>query len=161
MTFDPVLQFMVMVVLPLMIFIVGAIWGHFAQKRHIEDLEKREKRYSKFPVHNGRKPPEGYEVSRAALVMGSVVISEDVLKRLFARLRNLFGGNIKSYESLLNRARREACLRMIQDAEEGGSDAVINVRYDTAGMGAKTAERSSPVGVEVLVFGTGIKLRKA
>ena len=42
------------------------------------------------------------------LVAGSVVISEDYFKRIVSSLQSLFGGRLRSYESLVDRARREA-----------------------------------------------------
>jgi uncharacterized protein YbjQ (UPF0145 family) len=44
-------------------------------------------------------------------VSGSVVVSVDYFKRFLAGLRTLVGGRVTSYETLLDRARREAILR--------------------------------------------------
>lgn len=155
------LQVFLVVVLPLSIFIGGALWGRLNEKSHLEDLARREENYKNFPIQNWRKIPEGYQVTQAVLVTGAVVISEDVWKRFLARLKSLVGGNIKSYETLMDRARREACLRMLEDAKVRGADAVMNVRYDSADIGSMSDQRSSPLGVEVLVFGTALNLRKA
>ena len=40
------------------------------------------------------------------------MVSVDYFKRFLAGLRMIFGGRVSSYESLLDRARREALLRM-------------------------------------------------
>lgn len=155
------LQVFFVVVVPLSIFIGAAVWGRLNEKAHLEDLARREESYKDFPIENWRKVPKGYQVTQGALVTGAVVISEDVWKRFLARLKALVGGNIKSYETLMDRARREACLRMLEDAKARGADAVMNVRYDSADIGSMSAQRSSPLGVEVLVFGTALNLRKA
>jgi uncharacterized protein YbjQ (UPF0145 family) len=155
------LQVFFVVVVPLSIFIGAAVCGRLNEKAHLEDLARREESYKDFPIENWQKVPMGYQVTQGALVTGAVVISEDVWKRFLARLKALVGGNIKSYETLMDRARREACLRMLEDAKARGADAVMNVRYDSADIGSMSAQRSSPLGVEVLVFGTALNLRKA
>ncbi len=55
--------------------------------------------------------------------MGSVVIATDYFKVFAAGLRNLFGGEMKTYRTLMGRARREAIVRMLEQAQELGGDA--------------------------------------
>ena len=76
----------------------------------------------------------------ATLVLGQAVIASDYLKRFLARLRNIFGGEMRSYETLLTRARREAILRMLDRARTMGYDAVCNVRINTATIGRGMVE---------------------
>ena len=45
-----------------------------------------------------------------------------------------FGGRVTSYESLLDRARRESLLRMKQQASSMGAVMVFNVKYETASI---------------------------
>jgi len=86
--------------------------------------------------------------------MGSVVISVDYFKRLLAALRNFFGGRVKSYETLLDRARREAILRMQQEAKELGANVVINIKLETASI---SKGRKNAIGsVEILAYGTAM-----
>ncbi|MBW2399217.1 MAG: heavy metal-binding domain-containing protein, partial [Deltaproteobacteria bacterium] len=91
-------------------------------------------------------------------VSGSVVISVDYFKRFLAGLRQFVGGRVKSYETILDRARREAVLRLKEEAAAAGYAAVINVRLETARM-ANGRNGSGIAGLEVLAYGTGIKLR--
>ena len=146
--------------LPFLVLLVGGLWGRRAEKLHFADLLRREKIYDNFPIYNVRKAPSGYEPFDAGLVSGAVVISEDAGKRFLARLKNMVGGNIKSYETLLERARREARLRMLEQASAAGANAVVNVRYDTSDLSSQRETQASPVGIEVLVFATALKLRK-
>lgn len=157
----PWLEILFFFIVPLVVFIAGGIRGRFHEESHLADLARREESYKTFPIQNWGKVPDGYEVSGATLVFGAVVISEDVWKRFLARLKGLVGGNIRSYETLMDRARREACLRMLEDAKVRGADAVMNVRYDSADIGSMSGQRVSPIGVEVLAFGTALNLRKA
>jgi uncharacterized protein YbjQ (UPF0145 family) len=86
------------------------------------------------------------------MVYGHVVISIDYFKRFLAGLRNIFGGEVSSYETILDRARREAILRMKEAAKE--ADIIINLRIETSTI-AKSSKNQ--VGCsEVLAYGTAI-----
>ena len=71
---------------------------------------------------------------------------------------DLIGGRIKTYEPLLDRARREAVLRMTEEAQRLGYDAVINVRLETSRLANARSNGQGIAGVEMLAFGTAIKL---
>jgi uncharacterized protein YbjQ (UPF0145 family) len=82
------------------------------------------------------------------------VISVDYFKRFLAALRNLFGGRVTSYESLLDRARRESLLRMKEQAAALGAAMVFNVKYETASI---SKGRGNSIGsIEVLAYGTAL-----
>ena len=92
------------------------------------------------------------------LVSGNVVISIDFFKKFVAGLRSLFGGRLQSYESLLDRARREAILRMKESALEIGAKVIINVRIETASI-SKSSSRNNGIGsVEVVAYGTALSV---
>ena len=91
---------------------------------------------------------------------GNTVVSIDHFKRFLAALRAILGGRIKSYESLLDRARREALLRLKKDAIDRGFHAVINVRLETTRLASSRQGGKGTAGVEVLAFGTGLKLEQ-
>jgi uncharacterized protein YbjQ (UPF0145 family) len=89
------------------------------------------------------------------------VVSVDYFKRFLAQLRGLVGGRVRAYESLLDRARREAVLRMKEEAAQRGFDAVINVRLESTNIAAPLRNDKGTAGVEVLAFGTALKLARA
>ena len=133
--------------------------GTFAEKRHYRSIEKRERAFLKLPAVSLRTPPyKPEEISESRLVYGSVVISIDYFKRVLAALRNIFGGGVKSYESLVDRARREATLRMKEKAPE--ADMIVNVRIETSSIG-KSSNRKGNIGsLEAIAYGTAVTLRK-
>ncbi len=92
----------------LIIFIVllslGYGFGRWAENRHYKSIIEREAKLNSIPAIASRFPPVG-KMHEQELVMGSVVISIDYFKRFLATLRNLFGGGVASYETLLDRAR--------------------------------------------------------
>jgi len=133
---------------------LGYGFGRLAEKRHYKSIIARERKYRKLYVIAAKFPPVTLAPPSSTLVTGSVVISVDYFKRFLAALRNLFGGRVKSYESLLDRARREAILRMKQQASELGADMVFNIKIETASI---SKGRKQTVGsVEVLAYGTAL-----
>ena len=91
-------------------------------------------------------------ITQVLLVQGSAVVSVDYFKRMVAALRNFFGGNIRAYETLVDRARREAILRLKQSCPDATQ--IINLRIETSSI-YKGAGRQ--VGsVEVLAYATAL-----
>jgi uncharacterized protein YbjQ (UPF0145 family) len=138
--------------------IVTYLIGSWVEGRHFANLRMRELRSRSFPLAAFREVPAGWEVTESMLVHGSCVISLDYFKRFAAGLRLLIGGRIPSYETLLDRARREAVLRMKESAHAAGYRAIIGMRLETSQV-APSRQRG-PAGVEVLCFGTALKLGK-
>lgn len=137
----------------LVLLALGYGFGRHAEKTHYKSIIEREKRLNKLPAVVTKIAPYG-ETSRAELVTGSVVISVDYFKRFIAGLRNLIGGRVTSYESLLDRARREAILRMKEQAEKLGAKYVFNLKLETASI--SQSSRGGIGSIEVLAYGTAL-----
>lgn len=132
---------------------LGYGFGQYAEKKHYRSLIEREQRLNALPAITSRIPPTDVFYDQR-LVSGNVVISVDYFKRFLAGLRNLFGGRVISYETLLDRARREALLRMKEQAESLGAKLVFNVKYETASI--SKGRRNAIGSVEVLAYGTAM-----
>ena len=102
--------------------------------------------------------PEDWDAGESTLVTGSIVVSLDYFKRVIAGLRGIVGGRVKTYEPLLDRARREAVLRMIEDARAQGFDGIFNVRLETSRLANSRGDGEGTAGVEMLAFGTAVKM---
>lgn len=141
------------IIIFLSLIALGYFFGRLAEKRHYASILKREQLYLQLPTTTAKKPIGSLPaVKDSKLVTGSVVISVDYFKRILAGLRNFFGGRVSSYETLVDRARREAILRMKESCP--GATQLINLRIETSSI-AKGAKRQ--VGsVEVLAYGTAI-----
>jgi len=88
-------------------------------------------------------------------VTGSAVVATDYFKVFASSLQNLFGGEMREYETLVTRARREALVRMLDEAHRKGANAIYNVRLETSTVGGQQQKKSG--GVEVLAYGTALK----
>lgn len=141
----------------LIIFIVllslGYGFGKWAETRHYRSIIQREDELNSIPAIASRFPPVG-KMYEQELVMGSVVISVDYFKRFLATLRNLFGGRVVAYETLLDRARREALLRMKEEARKKNAQMVFNIKYETASI--SKGSRNTVGSVEILAYGTAL-----
>ena len=143
----------------LALIVIGYSSGTIAEKRHYRLIEVRERASLRMPVVTAEaRFPEG-KVTRAFLVQGSVVVSIDYFKRLMGILRNIFGGRVRAYESLVDRARREAILRMKEQALAGGGQMVTNLRLETSTI-SRSANRKGRIGsVEVIAYGTAVRFK--
>ena len=142
----------------LLLLLLGYFAGTYLERSHYVSIRQREQDLLKVPVVTFRSVPPSWRVESGALATGSVVVSVDYFKRFLAGLRILVGGRVKSYETLLDRGRREALLRMKEQAIANGYDAVINVRLETSRLA--NANGQGMAGVEILAFGTAVKLRE-
>lgn len=143
---------------PLIVFaalmLCGLIFGSAAERRHYKSIYQRERQLRHVLVFPERLPPPQVPAPSSLLVVGSVVISADYFKRFVAILRMLVGGRLNTYESLLDRARREAILRMKEQAQ--GAQSVFNVKLQTAAIAGRSA-RAGTACLEVIAYGTALR----
>jgi uncharacterized protein YbjQ (UPF0145 family) len=125
--------------------------GRWQERRHYRSLRAREAALQHVVALNTRYVPEGVQAQGALLVSGSVVISSDYFKTFLAGFRAFFGGRFRGYETLLERARREALLRLKAQAEAAGARLVIGVRFEST-----TIAGSTTPSVEMMAFGTAL-----
>lgn len=82
----------------------------------------------------------GKRIEALGLVKGTTVYSKSFGKDFMAGMKTLVGGEIEGYTDLLRQARQIATKRMVDEAEEMGADAVVNVRYASASIMQGAAE---------------------
>ncbi len=132
------------------LLIVGFLFGRIAEKRHFKSIVARELASNSLVAVASRFPPEN-ENYEQHLVVGNVVVASDYFKSAMASLINFFGGRVTPFESLLDRARREAILRMKHEASLLDAKFVFNVKLETSRIA------TGQVGaVEVVAYGTAL-----
>lgn len=131
--------------------VLGYVFGRWQEGRHYRSIREREQALRHVVALNTRYVPDGVTPGSAQLVTGGVVISSDYFKTFLAGFRSFFGGRFRGYETLLERARREALLRLKAEAQAAGSTLVIGVRFQST-----TIAGSATPSVEVLAFGTAL-----
>ncbi len=141
------------------VMLLGAwISGRILERRHLDNLLLLESGSRELLTVTIEDLPPDWHVESCELVMGNVVISQDYFKRFAASIKGIFGGNIRVLEPLLERARREALIRMKGVAHARGYDTIINVRIETATLASARGDGKGTAGVEILAFGTAISL---
>ena len=142
------------ILLVIFLLILGYFTGSIAERRHYKSIFRREDGLGDLVVIVAKTLPPMEPAPATTLVRGSVVISVDYFKRFLARLRMIFGGRIHTYESLLDRARREAILRMQEQARELGASMIYNMRFETSSI--SKGNKNAVGTVEVLAYGTAV-----
>ncbi len=142
----------------LSLFVLGLVVGRVLEGKHLQDLRRREQKLRSLPVVTLRKTPTSWQVNNARMVTGSVVISIDYFKRIASSIRGIFGGRIRSLEPLMDRARREAILRLREQAASQGDDVIIHLRLETSTLASGGGNNKQTAGVEVLAYGTALRL---
>ena len=147
----------VQISIPPFLILLGWIAGRTAERRHLRSLHRREQELADMMISNVKTFTGDADAQKGAtMVLGEAVIATDYLKSFLAKIRKILGGELKSYESLMQRARREAMLRMLYRARELGYDAVCNVRLDPSDIGGATQRRGA-VLVAICATGTAYK----
>ena len=94
---------------------------------------------------------QGVNYEELGVVNGSTIQSKNFVSDFGQGLKSIVGGELKSYTEMMEKARKQATQRMVDEAVKMGADAVIGVRYTTSAIMAQAAE--------VLVYGTAIKYK--
>lgn len=140
-------EFLIKSLIWLVLVAIGWYFGTRAERRHLKSLIIDEQKYQHIQVSSERfYEPKG--VNESILVVGSVVIAQDKFKQAVAAILSLFGKNLTVYETLLDRARREAVLRAKRQANDAGCHALYGLRFEMTEVQG---------GVEILAYGVAVK----
>ena len=152
------------VLLALLLLGIGGI-GMWLDKEHEKEIVYRRAQVGHVLVSDLRSFP-GRDASAGSpfeLLSGEVVLSANRLITFFGRIKQLFGGELRSFHGVITRARQEALLRLMEQAAERGFDAVANVRLEAVDVAGVTvnAQKSKKQGLYVGVIAYGTAYRRA
>lgn len=139
----------------LLLLPLGYVVGSLTERAHLRRLDRREQTLGDIILSDFRGLPVGCSADHCGLVTGEAVIASDYFKSFAARLRGLVGGEVRTFQTLMDRARREALLRMVFSAKSMGANRVINVRLATSNIGALQRRRGAPMA-EAIAYGTAV-----
>jgi uncharacterized protein YbjQ (UPF0145 family) len=150
---DLLVQLLVLVGLLTLGWVVGGI----RERRHLRSLAEREEDYADILVTDLTSFPQvALQHHPPRLMVAEVVIAADYLKAFLASFRQFFGGELKSYRSLMERGRREAILRLVEQARVLGYNALANLRVESADVGGNAQRRGMPM-VSVIAYATAYR----
>lgn len=127
--------------------------GKWIETRHYASIRAREKEMQSLLIIPVRTPQID-QPCRTEFVSGSVVISSDYFKMVYAGILKVIGGRMRPFESLVERARREAILRMKEEAKVLNGQYIFNVKFSTANLFQGNNNNGSCV--EVIAYGTAV-----
>ena len=93
----------------------------------------------------------GKEFEMLQIVKGSTIQTKNVGRDISQSFKHLVGGELKAYNDMMNDARALATKRMVEEANDLGADAIVNIRYSSAAIMQGAAE--------VIVYGTAVKFK--
>ena len=140
----------IQIVIFAILFSVGFGFGRFNERKHLQYLDEQEQRLAYIRVNNSRFNESTFP---GHMISSNVVISHDYFKYAIANVQNMLGGRLTSYESVVERARREAIVRLKLEAEKIGADQIMGIRLSTTELGMQGGM------VEVFAYGTAIQTK--
>ncbi|TEU03808.1 MAG: YbjQ family protein [Candidatus Aminicenantes bacterium] len=92
---------------------------------------------------------QGKEIKKMlGLVRGNTIRARHIGRDIKAGLKGIVGGEITDYTKMMAESREQALDRMVEEAEQLGANAIINIRLTTSMIMQSAAE--------ILAFGTGV-----
>lgn len=135
----------------IILFVVGWFFGARHERQHLVQLVISEQELGHILVSSERfHQPRLAANSEGELVLGSVVIAQDYFKMVIAKVLSLFGKNLTTYETLLDRARREALVRMRAQAQAKGYNHIYGLRLEVSNINQLGSM------VEAIAYGTAV-----
>lgn len=135
------------VVVFFILFFIGWGFGRHIERKHFKQLDEQEQRLAHIRLDSSRFKTAD---TQGQLIISNVVISHDYFKMVWATIHNFFGGQLKTYETVVERARREAVVRLKHQAEQLGATQILGLRLCTTEIGMQGGM------VEVMAYATVI-----
>ena len=76
----------------------------------------------------------GKEFEMLGIVKGSTIQSKNIGRDITQGFKTLIGGELTTYNEMMNNARALATKRMVAEAEKLEADAIVNIRYASASI---------------------------
>ena len=133
-------------------FVVLWAVSRILARRHELRLRRKEAGPRLF-ISTGKSLPGDATASR--MVSASVVVSHAVIRRFPVIFRRIIGGEIPVLGRTLARARRDALLRLEDEARAAGCSAIYNLRIATTGIGGND---DNAMKFEILAYGTAVAM---
>jgi len=152
------IELLISIGIPIVLVVVGRVVGARVERDHYQSIADREAHFRDQPAVSTKQWDAPGSIRSASLATGSVVVSVDHFKRFLSAFRMIFGGEVRSYSSLIDRGRREAILRMKESQPD--ADAYINTRLETSTI-SSTSGNEGIGTIEVLAYGTAVHYDRA
>lgn len=82
------------------------------------------------------------------ICQGSIVLSKNVFSDIGASFKTIVGGEIRAYSDMMDKARKSAHDRMVEDAKSKGANAIVMTRVTSSAVMQGASE--------ILIYGTAV-----
>jgi uncharacterized protein YbjQ (UPF0145 family) len=142
-------------ILPLTLLAGAWAAGSWIARAHEKNMAQRQQQVAHIRTTDTRQWLEPDPTQPVCgLVTSEVTLGIDHFRGFLGRLKNIFGGEVRSYQSTLDRARREALLRLSEQAHAMGCNAIANVRVGFADISGNANMTKKASMVSILASGT-------
>lgn len=141
---------------PLFLLAIAFFAGNSIARAHNKRMEQRQQVVAHIRSTDLKRfirPQPGSPVP--ALLCAEITLGIDHFRGFLGKLKNIFGGEVKSYQKTLDRARREAILQVIEQAHAAGMNAVANLRVEFVDISGNANMAKKASMVTILAYGTG------
>jgi uncharacterized protein YbjQ (UPF0145 family) len=141
---------------PLLMLALAFFAGNWIAKRHEAQMALRREALGAMEISDIStylRPDPSAPCPQ--MLNAEVTLGIDHFRGFMGRLKNIFGGEVRSYQATLDRARREAILRVMEQAHAEGMNAVANLRVDFVDISgnATMARKASMVTIQASATG--------
>lgn len=149
------IELIIDMLLPLLILAVAFFAGNVISSRHDKQLRERQQQVGHIrttDLNRFYKPDSGIQ---AQMFTAEVTLGIDHFRGFLGSLKCIFGGQIRSYQKTLDRARREALMQVVEQAAATGYNAVANLRLEFVDISGKANMVKRASMVTIIAYGTG------
>ncbi|MCC5849836.1 MAG: heavy metal-binding domain-containing protein [Verrucomicrobia bacterium] len=150
------LLFLVYFVVPLLLLVIAFFGGNAIALNHNKRLEARQQLVDHIRITDLKgyiRPQPGR--CTPGLFCAEITLGIDHFRGFLGKLKNILGGEVKSYEKTLDRARREAILQVMEQAHAAGMNAVTNLRLEFVDISGNANRAKKAAMVTIMAYGTG------
>ena len=135
--------------------IVCCVIGCFIEKSHYNNILKREKKLKRQSIvtFGNKNLNSKRRIKKIEFVSGEVVVCSSPLNNFIGGIQNFLGGNVSALESFHYRAKREALLRMQENAN--GANVILNFRVNCTIINRSEEKKGAPRCLAI-AYGTAI-----
>jgi uncharacterized protein YbjQ (UPF0145 family) len=131
--------------------VLALVTGTIIEKRHYRSIKSRESSLGSIPCSSFRAVPAERPPTKVSVAVGAATISSDRFKIFLGNFMSIFGGELKTHSSVIDRARREAILRMKESCP--WADCFVNLRLETSNISQKHTKAA------VIAYSTAVSFR--
>ncbi|MDF3128018.1 heavy metal-binding domain-containing protein [Kiritimatiellaeota bacterium B1221] len=141
-------------IFPLLILAVAFFSGNMIASRHEKSLSARQLILAHIRTTDLNRFFEPDHRIQAQLFTAEITLGIDHFRGFLGSLKNIFGGQIRSYQKTLDRARREALMQVIEQSHSAGYNAVANLRLEFVDISGKANMAKRANMVTIIAYGT-------